>query len=157
MVRRVLVILCFGFMTLFMASCGQTYELQSITIAPSQPNIDGISTPLAVTVTAHYSNGKTEDATTKASYQVSSSDPADVPLAGLAVNKSGILSTTTVPVCTWTWTLNADGSTFSYALVKPYTLTATYSGFTATAVVGVASASPCYDGSTGNTAPAPKS
>jgi hypothetical protein len=157
MARRVLVALCFGFMTLILASCGQTYELQSITISPSQPKIDGISTPLAVTVTANYSNGKSEDATTKAAYQISSSDPTNVPLAGLSVNKSGILSTTTVPVCTWSWTLNSDGSTYTYALVSPYTLTATYSGFTATAVVGVASAVPCYDGSSGNTAPVPKS
>jgi hypothetical protein len=156
MVRRVLLVLCFGFMIIFMASCGQTYELQSITIAPTQPNIEGLSTQQALTVTAHYSNTKTADVTVKATYQLAGSSDKNAPLAGLTVNNSGILETTSTPACTWAWALNSDGTTYTYAITSPYVVTATYSGHTATASVSVASLSPCYDG-IGYKAPAPAS
>jgi hypothetical protein len=146
MVRHALKLVCLGFMTMFLASCGQTYELQSITVSPTQPNIEGMSTPQALTVTAHYSNTKTEDVTVKAQYSLGSADSTNAPAAGLTLNKSGILETTTTPACSWVATLNSDGTTYSYAIVWPYTATATYSGFTATAGVSVASAAKCYDG-----------
>lgn len=143
MLRRTLVVLCFGFMTLLMTSCGQTYELQSITISPSQPNVEGISNNLPLTVTAHYSNTKTQDVTAAAKYVLVASG---APQAGLIVNTSGILETTNVPACTWVSTLNSDKKSYSYAIVNPYVLTATYSGLSVPASVSVASAADCWDG-----------
>ena len=40
MVRRALVVLCLGLMTILLASCGQTYELQSITVTATAASID---------------------------------------------------------------------------------------------------------------------
>lgn len=158
MVRRALILLCSGFMAVFMASCGQTYELQSITVSPSQPNIEGINTPQALTVTAHFSNTKTEDVTAKSVYQISQAtalDPdAHTPLEALTVNKSGIVETTSVPACTWTDALSPDGKTYSYWITSPYIVTITYAGFTTTSSVSVASRAGCYDG-IGFKAPAP--
>jgi hypothetical protein len=162
MVRRALVVLCLGFMTVLLAGCGQTYELQSISVTPSQPNIEGINSPspgLQLVVTAHFSNGKTEDVTTKSTYQISQAtaltDP-ETPLDALTVNKSGVLQTTPVPACTWGDQLEAvGGTTYSYWITSPYVVNITYSDFTTTASVSVDSLAPgCYDG-TGFVAPTP--
>jgi hypothetical protein len=158
MARRALILLCIGFMTVFMASCGQTYELQSITVTPAQPNIEGINVSQPLTVTAHFSNSKTEDVTVKSLYQIGQAtaltDP-NTPLAGLTVNKSGVVETTSVPACTWGYKLGSDGKTYSYWITSPYVVTITYSGFTTTAAVSVASLAPsCYDG-IGFNAPTP--
>ena len=146
MVRRVLIVLFFGLMTIFMASCGQTYELQSITVAPAQPNIEGINTSQALVVTAHYSNTKTQDVTTNSTFQISGSSDPLAPLSGLTVNKSGIVETTAAPACTWDYALNPDGKTYSYWITSPYVVTVSYSGFTTTSAVSVASLAGCYDG-----------
>jgi hypothetical protein len=160
MVRRALILLCFGFMTVFMASCGQTYELQSITVTPAQPNIEGINTSQALTVMAHYSNTKSEDVTVKSTYQIGQatalSDP-DTPLGAVSVSKSGIVETSaTVPACTWDYALNSDGKTYSYWITSPYVVTITYAGFTTTSSVSVDSLAGCYDG-IGYKAPTPSS
>jgi hypothetical protein len=155
MVRRALVLLCMASMAVFVASCGTSNKLLSITVSPSQPNIQGISSPQALKVTANYSNTKTQDVTVRASYQLAGSlDTLNAPLDGLTINKSGILETTTVPACTWVHTLNPDGTTFTYAITSPYIATATFSGFTATAAVSVASAATCFNPL--NPAPKPK-
>ncbi len=150
MVRRALILLCFGLMTVFMASCGQTYQLQSISVTPAQPNIEGINSPspgLQLVVTAHYSNTKTEDVTVNSTFQLGASSDPDAPLSALTVNKSGVVQTTSVPACTWGYKLNPDGSTYSYWITSPYVVTVTYSGFTTTSAVSVASRAPgCYDG-----------
>lgn len=158
MVRRALVVLCFAFSTVFMASCGQTYQLQSISVTPAQPNIEGINSPspgLQLVVTAHYSNTKSEDVTAHSTYQLGASSDPKAPLNALTVNKSGVVQTTSVPACTWGDQLNPDKSTYSYWITSPYVVTVTYSGFTTTAAVSVASLAPnCYDG-TGLKAPTP--
>jgi hypothetical protein len=153
MVRRVLIVLCIGIMITFMANCGQTYTLQSITVTPASPNIEGIGSSQALVVTANYSNSKTEDVTTKSTYQLGPSTHADAPLTAMNVNASGIVKAINA-ACTWTATLNPDGATYGYT-TNPYLVTATYSGFTTQAFVSVDSAGGCYDG-LGFPAPTPK-
>lgn len=143
MVRRALIVLCVGFMCIFAASCGQTYQLQSITVAPSSPGLEGISQTLPLKITAHFSNTKTEDVTAVSTYALASTGQ---PIDALSVSPSGILSTSTLtPACTWKATLNPDGKTYSYSIVEPYQLTVTYHGVTAMAAVTVDSAATCYD------------
>jgi hypothetical protein len=145
MVRRVLFVLFCGLLTVFMASCGQTYELQSITIDPASPNIEGIGTSQAFTVTAHYSNTKTQDVTAKSSFQVGASSDVNAPMTALMVNGSGIAKAVG-GACTWVAepTDSPINSKFAFG-TSPYTVTATYSGFTAVAFVSVNSLAGCFD------------
>jgi hypothetical protein len=135
-------------MALFMASCGQTYELQSISVSPTTANLEGINTTQAFTVTAHYSNTKTEDVTVKSRYQVSQATAAtdpDTPNGALSVNNSGVAETSsTVWACTWAYA--AAGKGYVYGITSPYIVTVTYSGFTTTTAIAVASGPTCYDG-----------
>ena len=152
MVRRALAVLCFGLMTMFLTSCGQTYHLESITVSPTSLSLEGISTSQPLTVTANYSNTKTEDVTTRAAYQMSqatatgpNADP-NTPNNGASVNNSGIVATSpTVGACTWLTTLNPDGKTYTYSITSPYVVTITYQGFTTTADVYVDSLASCND------------
>jgi hypothetical protein len=164
MVRRALVVLCLGFVTILMASCGQTYQLQSITVAAtsagssttsasSAANIEGIGNTAAFAVTAHYSNSKTEDVTVSSKYQVDASTDPRAPLGDLTVSESGIAKAVN-PNGTCTWyaipTSSAD-TAFAYG-TQPYPVSITYTenGVTATtmAYISVASATDCYDGLT---------
>ncbi len=158
MVQRVITVLCVGVMSVFMASCGQSYSLQSITVAPSSPNIEGIGNTQALTVTAHFSNTKTEDVTGKSTFEIGGSSNPRAPLDAVTVSKAGILQavispTTGVAACTWhatptgTSSSTSSNTTFEYS-TDPYPVTITYSGFTATAYLSVAAASSCYDGIT---------
>jgi hypothetical protein len=160
MVRRVLIVLCFGFMTVFMGSCGQTYKLLSISVTPgalgatgsSAINIEGIGTFQSLTVTALYSNTKTEDVTGKSQYQIGASLDPNAPLSATTVNGSGVVKAVG-GVCTWVAepTDSPTNSAFSYG-TSPYTVTITYSGFTTVAFVSVNSLPGCYDPAN----PAPK-
>jgi hypothetical protein len=164
MVRRALIVLCLGLMTILLASCGQTYELQSLTVAATAAgsstasasaaaNIEGIGNTAALAVTAHYSNSKTQDVTVNSIYQVDASTDPRAPLTDLTVSKSGIAKAVN-PNGTCTWyaepTSSAD-TAFGYG-TQPYPVTITYTenGVTATtmAYISVASATDCYDGTT---------
>ena len=48
-------------------SCGQTYELASIELTPTSPNIIGIGGTQQFVVTAKYTNTKSEEITVKSS------------------------------------------------------------------------------------------
>jgi len=155
MVRRTLVVLCFAFMTVFMASCGQTYELQSITVSPTSATLEGLNAPQALTVTAHYSNTKTQDVTAASTYTVVPTAVTILPPKGaVSVNTSGIVqSSPTIVACTFETVLNPDGTTYSYPVTAVYLVTVAYSGQTATANIYVDSAFGCHD--PGNPAPPP--
>jgi hypothetical protein len=161
MVRRALTVLCIGFMCFFAASCGQTYELQAITVSPTSPNLEGIGSTQQLTVTAHYSNTKSLDVTSRATYQLGASADGSIltgsglaPLDAVTVSKTGFLQAVISPSqgtgsCTWHATPTGTGTTFDYT-TNPYPLTITYTenGVTATtyAYVSVASSGGCYDG-----------
>ena len=133
-------IFCAGL--LLWSGCGQTYSLQSITMAPPSPNLSGIGASQQFTVTAHYSNGKTEDITTKVAFVLSPS--ALAPLSAETISASGIVQNV-VGACTWTAVANpAPATGYTYG-TDPYTLTATYSGFTAESFVSVASLADCWN------------
>jgi hypothetical protein len=173
MVRRALVVLCFALMTVFMASCGQTYKLQSLTVTPGAVNaagnqqvtLLGIGAYQQLTVTATFSNTKTQDVTNAASYQLNASlmpaslNPAvAVPLASVSLSPSGKL-TVLGKACTVD-TEPAPGSTGTYTYFSyPYKAQISYTnnGVTATTEmdVNVINARYCWDGTDavgGNTA-----
>jgi hypothetical protein len=163
MVRRAMVVLCLGLMTILLASCGQTYELQSISITPDTGfDLDGLGKSGQLKVTAHYSNTKTEDVTVKSIYQVSvpqDSDPrAPLSVPGtnqgaVTVDNSGLVQNSAYfGICTWYASpTSAALSSYSY-FTKPYAVTATYSGHTAQTQISVDSVEDCFD--TANPAPA---
>jgi hypothetical protein len=155
MVRRALVVVCFGFMVLALASCGQTYELQSITATPTSAVLFGSGATQALAITAHYSNGKSHDVTTQASYQLAipatETGNSLYSLKAVTVNKSGMVEIVGV-TCTWTAVPNTSGTATTYAYgTDPYLLTVTYeeNSHTATAIVPVSANNAvgvCYDG-----------
>jgi len=150
MVWRVFALFCVGAMTLFSASCGQTYELQSITVTPSAPSLEGIGSTQQLVVTAVFSNTKTQVVTTSASYELGGSTDTKAPLDALTLTKSGQLQAVTSPTlgtgaCTWHATpTNSTDTTWGYT-TQPYTVTITYRGFTAISYVSVNSEGGCYD------------
>jgi hypothetical protein len=150
MVQRAMVLLCVCSLAVFMLGCGQTYELQSITVASAATgtatvNLEGVGSSDSLIVTAHYSNTKTEDVTVHSTYQLGASADANAPLASLSLNNSGIAKAVGA-ACTWHATpTNVAASTFAYT-TQPYTVTVTYSGFTTQAFINVANAGECYDG-----------
>ena len=152
MVQRAWMMLCVCGLALLMAGCGQTYELQSITVAAkstgtASTNLEGIGAEDSFIVTAHYSNTKTEDVTTKATFQLGSSTDVNAPLTAVSLDKSGIIKAVNA-ACTWHATpTDVKLTTFAYS-TEPYTLTVSFGGFTSQAFVSVASAAGCYDGQT---------
>lgn len=150
MVQRAMVLLCVCSLAVLMLGCGQTYELKSITVASvatgtATADLEGQGSSDSFTVTAHYSNTKTQDVTVHSTYQLGASADADAPLASVNLNNSGIVKAVDA-ACTWHATpTNAADSTFAYT-TQPYTVTVTYSGFTTQAFVNVANAGGCYDG-----------
>jgi len=150
MVWRVFALFCVGAMTLISASCGQTYELQSINVTPSSPDIEGIGSTQQLVVTAVFSNTKTQVVTSSASYELGGSADASAPLDAVTLSKSGMLQAVTSPTlgtgaCTWHATpTNSADSAWSYS-TQPYTVTITYRGFTVPAYVSVNSEAGCYD------------
>lgn len=148
MVQRAMVLLCVCSLAMFLMGCGQTYELQSITVSPTTASLEGINATQALTVTAHYSNSKTQDVTIKSSYQVSQAtaltDP-NTPNGAVSVSGSGVVETSnSVWACTWVTT--SAGSGYIYGITSPYVVTVSYGGFTTTSAIAVASGPTCYDG-----------
>lgn len=159
MVRRAMLVLCFALLTVFMASCGQTYELQSISVVAipagattstsAIADLEGIGSTANLVVTAHYSNTKTEVVTVKANWNgTSAPSPTgvklDAPVGAVTVNQSGLASVVD-PACTWVAT--ASGTSYTYTPYY-YTVTVTYSGYTTYAYIAVDSETGCYDGIT---------
>lgn len=155
MLRRVLTVLCIGFVCFFAASCGQSFDLESITATPTSPNIEGIGSTQQLTVTASFTNQKTSDVTTRATYQVGASADPNAPLDALTLNNSGLLQAVVSPTqqigsCTWhAQPTDNTLTTYNYS-TQPYDVTVTFTqnGVTATthAYVSVDSAAGCYDG-----------
>lgn len=140
MVRRALIMLCFGFMTVFMASCGQTYKLQSISISPAAGYSLSNAVPQgALTVKANYSNTKTSDVTANSSYQMIASalNNTTAPLNAVEVNKSGVVTASgSVLACTWASSTSGGTTTYTPA---PYLAQVSFTdnGITATASVPI--------------------
>jgi hypothetical protein len=150
-----------------MASCGQSYKLQSLAVTPGalaasgeqQIVLLGIGAYQQLTVTASFSNSKTQDVTNDPNthYQLNSSSmPADlnpavaVPLSSILISNSGKV-TVLSKACTFDTepipgTSDAQWTYFGY----PYKLQVTYTnnGVTAQAFldVQVVNARYCWDG-----------
>jgi hypothetical protein len=129
MLRRVLTVLGAGFMAALMASCGQTYKLDSIAVTPAAGyNLTNTVTAGQLTVTATYSNSKTNVVTLNSTYNVGESalNSSTAPLSVnsvpvLTINKSGLVTASgTAVACTWVL------DTSSVYEPKPYPVTATY-------------------------------
>lgn len=140
MVRRVLTGLCVGFMCIFVASCGQTYKLESIAVSPSTGySFTTLGETGPLTVTANYSNTKSSDVTATSKYEVGSSAAPNnaAPLGVITVDNSGnVISSSTVVACTFVATTSGGVTTYTPA---PYPVTVSYSenGVTATKSVPI--------------------
>ncbi len=116
--RRTLMVFGLGFMTLLLASCGQTYEVQSITVTDADSftlTSLGVGDPL--TVTANYSNSKTAIVTTKSQYNgvEGSNNPVvgAAPNGAVTVNNSGIVEDSSVQACTYAPTASGTPTTYT--------------------------------------------
>src|SRR4051812_1395157 len=122
---------------LLLVSCGQTYELASIELTPTSPNIVGIGGIQQFVVMAKYTNKKSEDITVKAKYAITapSGTILVVPATALAVSPTGMIEVMQ-GACTWTKGGTTTAPVFG---TTPYVLKATFQGHEATAFVSVAS------------------
>ncbi|MGA3126301.1 MAG: hypothetical protein ABSD13_06270 [Candidatus Korobacteraceae bacterium] len=156
MVRRAFILSCVGLLMVLLASCGQTYKLMSISVTPgalgatgsSAIDLDGIGSFQQLTVTALFSNSKTEDVTVNSTYQLGSSTDTLAPLSAVTVNTSGIVKAVGA-ACTWTAT-EASGTTIWQYQTQPYPVDITYTenGVTATTTAYVSvnsTGGSCYD------------
>jgi len=165
MVRRALQVLCFAFMVAFMASCGQTYKVQSLTVTPGamsasgsqQITLLGIGAYQQLTVTATFSNSKSQDVTSASHFQLNAPNmPANlnptvaVPLTSVSLSPSGkvtVLSTActsdTEPVP------NSNNTAWTY-FTYPYKAQISYTdnGVTVTTLmdINVINSRYCWDG-----------
>jgi hypothetical protein len=146
MVRRVMTVLCVGAIFTVLASCGQTYKLQSISVSPTSASLATFGSTQQLTVTATYTNTKTADVTQKSQYSIGGSsapnNTAPLSVNGLptvTVNNSGLVAASpNVPACTYAPTTNVP---------YPYSVNVTYTenGVTVStsASLNVATASGC--------------
>jgi len=131
--RHVGIVLCVGFVCFLGASCGDSYELQSISITPSTGLT--LSTPgetEAISVIAYFSNSKSLGVTHQSSYMITAPDPGMIstaPDGAVLYEIPNLISASpTVLACT-----------FSGGVNYPYTVTASYTrnGVTKTASIPV--------------------
>ena len=132
MVHRAMVLLCLGFMTVLMASCGQTYKLQYITVAPgasvsSAISLGSIGSTQPLTVTAHFSNTKTEDVTGRSKYTFLAPVAPAVAQTAVSVNVAGVVEDI------------GKGCVVANSRTSIYNIVVTYSGSTTLAFVSVIS------------------
>jgi hypothetical protein len=167
MVRRVLIVLSFGLMTMFMASCGQTYKLLSISVTPGTPSASGnqqitllgIGAFQQLTVTAKFSNGKTQDVTVDphTTYQLNASGmPADlnpavaVPMQNVSLSQSGKVTVLSKACTVDTEPVPGSNNTAWTYFGYPYKALISYTqnGETATTLldVNVINSRYCWDG-----------
>jgi hypothetical protein len=128
MVRRVLTGLCVGVLCIFISSCGQSYKVLSINVTPSAGYIlDNTAPSGQLTVTATYSNTKTNDVTLQSNYSVQGSNnptAGAAPINAVTVDQSGLVTASgTVLACTYVAT--TSGTTTTYT-PYPYSVQVSY-------------------------------
>jgi hypothetical protein len=140
--KKILKLIAFGLLAFVFSGCGDSRELQSISINPASPNIVGIGGTAQIAVTAHYSNNKTLDVTRSATYQISApfGKSSFVPLSAITIDANGLVEAVNPGACTWTvsgttpeWTYTTD----------PYTLNVSFDGKTVQGHISVASIAGC--------------
>ena len=156
MISRVVSTILCCFILAFCLGCGQTYETQSIEVAPASPNLAGIGAFQQLTVTAHFSNGKTQDVTNRATYTIvpPTSGAPFAPANAVIVSATGHVSAVDA-ACTWTSFMTTDTPPVKKFATSPYILTATWDNHQSVSFISVASAAGCDAPTTGNIAPGP--
>lgn len=139
--------------------CGQTNDLQTITLTSGSTsgtfNVKGIGGTLQLKVTGKYSSGKTKDLTNLVTYTMIP-DPTGVvlptPPLTAQINATGMITAVDPAVCTWT-NLNASDLTkpAAWVLDGDYVVVAKFQGVTSQPVfIGIGSAAgQSKDGSCG--------
>ena len=126
---------------LLLASCGQTYELVSLELTPTHPNVVGIGGTAQFAVTAKYSNTKSSDVTHRSAYTITapSGTTSVVPPGALTMSPTGRLEVV-LGACTWT---NSGTTTDPVYGTDPYVLKAKFDNQEAIAFVSVAAIAGC--------------
>lgn len=132
-----------GVFAFALSGCGDSYELQSISIDPTHPNVVGIGGTAQITVTAHYSNNKTSDVTRRATYLIAtpSGGTAFAPLSAVTINPNGLVEALNPGACTWV--VSGTSPNWQYA-TDPYILTVAFGGKSVEGYISVASIGGCY-------------
>jgi hypothetical protein len=125
MVRRPLLAICSALLLIAMAGCGQSYKLVSISASPSTGyDFTELGETGALTITATYSNTKTENVTLSAQYEVQGSSSSEAPSGVVSVDSSGVIhNSSSVTACTWTSSTSNGTTTYTQA---PYTILVTF-------------------------------
>ncbi len=140
--KKILTLIACGVLAFAFSGCGDSYELQSISINPTHPNVVGIGGTAQFTVTAHYSNNKTQDVTTRSTFQIAAPVGAPfAPLSAITINPSGLTEAVNPGACTWV--TSGTSPNWQYA-TDPYVLTVSFSGKTVEGYISVASLGGCY-------------
>lgn len=141
--QRILSLIAGGLLAIGLSGCGQSYELQSISVAPTHPNVVGLGGTQQLTVTAHYSNNKTTDVTRKATYQIvapTGSAPF-APLSAITINANGLAEGLEPGACTWT--VSGASPNWEYG-TDPYVVNITFEDKTVQGFLSVTSIVGCY-------------
>lgn len=151
--QRILMLLACALLVIGFAGCGDSYELQSISVEPTHPNVVGIGGTAQLTVTAHYSNNKTEDVTRRATFQLAqpTGSMSSLPLSAVTINASG-LAEAIDGVCTWT--VSGSSPHWEYG-TDPYLVNIAFGGKTVQGFLSVASIAGCYSPDTPKPADSP--
>jgi hypothetical protein len=139
-IRRIISLIACGLIAISLVGCGDTYELQSISVEPTHPNVVGLGGTQRLVVTAHYSNNKTFDVTRKATYTITSPGTAFTSLASITIDANGLIELVG-PACTWTQTGTAPN--YEYGTV-PYNLNVAFEGKTVQGFISATSITGCY-------------
>jgi hypothetical protein len=126
---------------LLLIGCGQTYELSSLEITPSSPNVVGIGGTQQMTVTARYTNEKTQDVTVRSTFTIAAPNGTIlvVPQSAFTINANGMIEVVQ-GACTWTKTGTTAAPVYG---TTPYILKASFDKHDAIAFVSVASVAGC--------------
>jgi hypothetical protein len=124
-----------------LCGCGQTYELVSIEISPSHPNVVGIGGMKQIAVLARYSNTKTTDVTHRSTYTITAPTGTTliVPPTAVTISPAGMLEVVQ-GACTWTKSGTTEEPIYG---TTPYTLKASFDHQEAIGFVSVASIAGC--------------
>jgi hypothetical protein len=126
---------------LLLINCGQTYELSSIEITPTSPNVIGIGGTQQVAVTARYTNDKTQDVTVRSTFTITapSGTILVVPQSALTISPNGMIEVIQ-GACTWT----KGGTTAAPVYgTTPYVLKASFDKHDAIAFISVSAIAGC--------------
>lgn len=141
--KNIFLLVACGVLAFALSGCGDSYELQSISIDPTHPNVVGIGGTAQFTVTAHYSNNKTSDVTRRSTFQIAAptGGTAFAPLSAVTINANGLVEALNPGACTWV--VSGTSPDWQYA-TDPYVLTVSFSGKTVEGYISVASIGGCY-------------